>query len=114
MKRLMLAAVATLCVGFGLGAAPSSTPSSAPATRMGLNGRPADTRPITQPVTNAASWMTRHDGFVARAKQGDLDLLLQGDSITDGWNNTGKAVWQKDFPNWKMANFGIGGDTFQN
>jgi lysophospholipase L1-like esterase len=37
-----------------------------------------------------------------------------GDSITDGWNSGGRAVWQKEFPNWKMANFGIGGDTCQN
>ena len=26
----------------------------------------------------------RHEGFVERAKQGDIDLLLHGDSITDG------------------------------
>src|SRR5690242_16685836 len=27
----------------------------------------------------------RHEGFVATAKQGNIDLLLHGDSITDWW-----------------------------
>ena len=110
MKRFVWSVVAAVSLGMALGAA------TAPATgpRMGTDGRPADTRPIMEPYTNTGNWMQRHDGFVARAKQGDIDLLLQGDSITDGWNNTGKAVWQKEFPSWKMANFGIGGDTCQN
>jgi lysophospholipase L1-like esterase len=110
MKRLFPAALAVVLAGMALGAA--TGPATGP--RLGTDGRPADTRPITQPYTNTGNWIQRHNGFVARAKQGDIDLLLQGDSITDGWNNTGRAVWQKEFPGWMMANFGIGGDTCQN
>ena len=41
-----------------------------------------------------------------------------GDSITDFWRNTegafaGKAVQDKYFGQWKIANFGIAGDTTQ-
>ena len=113
MKRMYAAGVALLWAGIMLGAA--TAPTTAPTTgpRMGLDGRAADTRPIMEPYTFTGDWMTRHNGFVTRAKQGDIDLVLLGDSITDGWNNTGRAVWQKEFPGWKMANFGIGGDTCQ-
>jgi lysophospholipase L1-like esterase len=115
MKRFISAAVAAVLTGIVLGAAPTPTtpPTSAPATRMGLDGKPADTRPIMVAYTFTGSWMQRHDGFVARAKQGDIDLVLLGDSITDGWNQGGSAIWKKEFGGWKMANFGIGGDTCQ-
>jgi lysophospholipase L1-like esterase len=107
MRHLLLLAVALVSAGITLGAATTQP-------RLGTDGRPADTRPITEPYTNTGNWLQRHQGFVARARQGNIDLLLQGDSITDGWNNTGRAVWQKEFGGWKMANFGIGGDTCQN
>jgi lysophospholipase L1-like esterase len=56
-------------------------------------------------------WLKRHDGFVAIAKKGDIDVLFLGDSITDGWRGkAGKSVWDKAFGNLKPANFGIGGD----
>jgi lysophospholipase L1-like esterase len=111
MKRLITPAIALLLSGIVLGAAP--TPP-ATTTRLGTDGRPADTRPIMEPYTNTGNWMQRHQGFVAQAKKGNIDLLLLGDSITDGWSSGGRTVWQKEFPTWKMANFGIGGDTCQN
>jgi lysophospholipase L1-like esterase len=59
------------------------------------------------------SWLQRHDTFVARAKQGDVDLLWLGDSIIDNWNRA-KGTYRKLYPNVKAANFGIGGDGTQN
>lgn len=57
----------------------------------------------------------RHLGFVETAKQGNIDLLLHGDSITDWWvqGEASKAVFDKYFGNIKTANFGIAGDTTQ-
>lgn len=57
----------------------------------------------------------RHLGFVDRAKQGDIDLLLHGDSITDWWvqGDAKKAMFDKYFGNIKTANFAIAGDTTQ-
>lgn len=52
----------------------------------------------------------RHQQFLEIAKAGGVDLLFLGDSITDGWRSTGKAVWDKAFAPLKAANFGIGGD----
>jgi lysophospholipase L1-like esterase len=60
----------------------------------------------------------KHEGNLEVAKQGDVDILLMGDSITDFWRNTegnfaGKPVLDKYFGNFKVANFGIAGDTTQ-
>lgn len=51
-------------------------------------------------------------------KSADTELLLMGDSITDFWRNTegrysGKQVLDEYFGQWKIANFGIAGDTTQ-
>src|SRR4051812_43655500 len=57
----------------------------------------------------------RHEGFVETAKLGNIDLLLDGDSITDWWvqNDDNKAVFDKYFGAMKTANFAIAGDTTQ-
>ena len=56
----------------------------------------------------------RHEGFVATAKQGNIDLLLHGDSITDWWlQDANKPVFDKYFGNIRTANFAIAGDTTQ-
>jgi lysophospholipase L1-like esterase len=55
----------------------------------------------------------KHDKINERAKQGDVDLLFIGDSITDGWAGGGKDVWQKYYGNRKAMNAGIGGDRTQ-
>jgi beta-glucosidase len=56
----------------------------------------------------------RHEGFVAQAKQGNIDLLLHGDSITDWWQqDANKPVFDKYFGHARTANFAIAGDTTQ-
>ena len=56
----------------------------------------------------------RHEGFVATAQQGNLDLLLHGDSITDWWlQDANKPVFDKYFGSIRTANFAVAGDTTQ-
>jgi beta-glucosidase len=57
----------------------------------------------------------RHEGFVQRAQQGGIDLLLDGDSITDWWvqGPENQAMFDKYFGNIRTANFAIAGDTTQ-
>jgi lysophospholipase L1-like esterase len=57
----------------------------------------------------------RHEGFVEIAKQGNIDLLLHGDSITDWWvqNDANNAVFEKYFGGIRTANFAVAGDTTQ-
>jgi lysophospholipase L1-like esterase len=65
------------------------------------------------PVPRDANWMKRHNSMNARVKQGNVDLLLIGDSITQGWENSGKGVWDKFYAKRNAVNLGIGGDQTQ-
>ncbi len=70
-----------------------------------------------KPEPRDPNWVKRHDGFVQIAKQGGVDVLFVGDSITDGWRRLerggGKATWDREFAPLKSANFGISGDRTQ-
>jgi len=57
----------------------------------------------------------RHLSFVETAHKGNIDLLLDGDSITDWWvqGDANKAMFDKYFGTIRTANFGIAGDTTQ-
>ena len=55
-------------------------------------------------------WRDRAASMTKRAKQGNVDLAFIGDSITQGWEGRGKAVWEKYYGNRNAINLGIGGD----
>lgn len=64
-------------------------------------------------VTPVAKAPERHAQFLERARQGEIDLVFLGDSITDRWPRVGEHSWQKLAP-YKPANFGIEGDCTEN
>ncbi len=65
----------------------------------------------TTPAPRADDWwQQRHQGMNARVKQGNVDLLFIGDSITHGWEGGGKDVWQKYYAKRNAVNLGISGD----
>jgi lysophospholipase L1-like esterase len=66
-----------------------------------------------EPGPRDAAWLQRHEGFVAEAHRGGIDVLFLGDSITDFWRDRGRAVWDREFAPLKAANFGISGDRTQ-
>ncbi len=57
--------------------------------------------------------MALHEAFSAKARQGGIDLVFLGDSITAGWCDVGKATWDERYVPLKAANFGCGGDRTQ-
>lgn len=65
----------------------------------------------TTPVPRDGNWLKLHESFNERAKQGDIELVFLGDSITQGWGNN--AVWKKHYGPRKAFNIGIGGDRTQ-
>ena len=72
---------------------------------------------IVPPAESKSAWMELHRSFVERgkketvAKEGPVDLLFLGDSITQGWHNN--DVWKRSYGARNAANFGIGGDRTQ-
>jgi len=87
--------------------------------------RPPRPNPAVMPsLSNNATVRRMHAENIETARKGDIDLLLEGDSITDFWDNAGapgvanpplagKAVLDRYFGDLKVANFGISGDTTQ-
>jgi lysophospholipase L1-like esterase len=64
-------------------------------------------RPVPRPDPG---WKKRHESLVERARKGGVDVLFAGDSITQGWADAGKKVWDERIAKWNPANFGISGD----
>jgi lysophospholipase L1-like esterase len=59
-------------------------------------------------------WTIYHENNLKRAKEGGVEVLFLGDSITQGWGSAGKEHWEKNFAPLHAANFGIGGDKTGN
>lgn len=59
---------------------------------------------------NEEWWKDRHESCVRMTKYGRADVAFLGDSITQGWENTGEDVWDTEIAPFKCANFGFGGD----
>lgn len=73
----------------------------------------SDQLSTTTPLSrmDEAWWKERHDLRLAdRASNEPLDLLLVGDSITQGCETTGKVVWEKTFGDLRSMNLGFSGD----
>src|SRR5438046_564786 len=74
-----------------------------PAPQPVPNG-PASTQQAEDPAVpavktgrNSESFLKRHQQLLDRAKQGDINILFLGDSITQGWESKGKNVWSSRY-----------------
>jgi lysophospholipase L1-like esterase len=76
--------------------------------------RAADDLPTTlKPEARQGRFAARHEKINERVKQGNVDLIFIGDSITQAWEGNGKDVWAKHYDKRNAANLGIGGDRTQ-
>jgi lysophospholipase L1-like esterase len=99
-RRCLLAVIAALAV----------VPAVSFAQDKSSQEKPND---AIVPVPRDANWMKRHDSFNERVKQGNVDLIFIGDSITQGWERAGKSVWDEFYGKRNAVNLGIGGDRTQ-
>ena len=82
-------------------AAPAvNQPADVAAPKLGPDGKPQ------------AGFLKSHESFVEIAKKGEAQVVFLGDSITAGWGRQA-AIFDKEFGQYKAANFGIGGDRTQ-
>lgn len=60
-------------------------------------------------------WRLRHAERVADVKSQaeKLEILFLGDSITSGWRDTGRAIWEKEFVPRHAVSIGIAGSQTQ-
>ena len=66
---------------------------------------------LTPAVQNGDWWMPRHEQKLAEKEQAEkIDLVWIGDSITHGWEGTGKKIWDEKFAPRHSLNLGYSGD----
>ena len=58
-------------------------------------------------------WGKRHYEVLDQVADGDVDLIMVGDSITHSWENSGKAMWAKYYAPRNAVNVGFSGDRTQ-
>ena len=59
-------------------------------------------------------WMVHFQRSLDRTKQGNIDLIFDGDSITDFYLGTGKKVWEANYSKLKAVDYAISGDKTEN
>lgn len=74
------------------------------------------TSPTLTPVPRLDKewWIARHNDIVSRVKQGDVNIIMVGDSITQRWETDGKQIWDKYYGSRNAVNMGFSGDKVQN
>jgi lysophospholipase L1-like esterase len=95
-------------------AAPAGDKPATPAPKPPAPKQSADVGAIKgNPDDPKNGFLARHQGFLKdlKAKEGKVDLLLVGDSITDGWR--GKKPLKAWTDKYSVYNIGIGGDQTQ-
>jgi lysophospholipase L1-like esterase len=73
---------------------------------------PPGTNPATFPLPRL-DWIGHFLRNLDQARGKQIDLIFDGDSITDFWQGTGKAVWAQHYADLKAMDFGISGDQVQ-
>jgi len=58
-------------------------------------------------------WIPRHNEKLA-ARHPGIDLVMIGDSITHGWEDSGRVVWERHFEDIDVLNLGFSGDRTEN
>lgn len=58
-------------------------------------------------------WFPRHQGVLEQIQQRNPQIIFIGDSITHGWDNAGKEVWNQYYAKYDPINMGFSGDRTQ-
>lgn len=130
--RIIVAAAIAACVLFAVAAQTPPTPPTKPGTAPTKpDGVPPlspekptkpDQPPSTQPalpktvlaVPRAEQWwIDRHNQIIRFKTIAPIDLVFLGDSITQGWEQTGANVRDKYYARRKPMNLGFSGDRTQ-
>ena len=102
MKTLLLLTALAVVTQFN-SLAQTNAPAVAPEAHKNVALIPV---PRTVPSTNRQSLVLQR----AKEAPGDYHIEFIGDSITQGWEGSGKNVWSKFYGQRKVINMGVGGD----
>lgn len=111
MNRIAAAASLASVIAVASSAiAQQASVTAPPAAPAAPKSEPSTIAPVPR---NDQWWQDRHAAAVERAKEGKVDMLFIGDSITQGWEGEGKDVWAKQYAPRNAMNIGFSGDRTQ-
>lgn len=127
ISRSVRTAIFTLCACAVLllgtqtvNAQPAVKPQTLPTTKPTLPSADRKLEPVGDPNVAsprtgdaAAVFKMSHERLLQRTKQGAIDLLFLGDSITQFWDRY-PDNWKNHFGDYKAANYGLAGDRVEN
>ena len=105
--RVYSAGIACLAL-LPLGASAQQPVADRPVPTPGPGANPAAF--ASPPTPPNKDWMAHFQHNVDRTKRGLVDLIFDGDSITDFWMGPGKGVWAKNYGRLNAVDYGISGD----
>lgn len=116
-RKLIFVVFASLSCAAPMLASSIAPPALPPATQTAPPAPKPDAPAMPSTLAPAPRadewWQKRHAACVERARQGRVDLLFIGDSITQGWEGAGKDVWAARYGPHNAMNIGFGGDRTQ-
>ena len=108
MIKLLLPSLTAMLLTVGL--ATAEPPASQPASRPIDAGDTTVARPKGGKLANY--FLRLHQEFLDRDKQGNIDVVFLGDSITRKWRDA-PEIWKNRYEPINAVNFGIMGDVIQ-
>lgn len=106
MKIVRAFIVCVLCAGAHAAEEPAKTKADAPAAL-------SDANPAAAAKPRHDSWLDAHRKRDARLREGNVDVLLIGDSITAGWNKHPELI-RRFFGDLHVVNLGHPADKTEN
>jgi len=111
MRRRIAAVAVLLCAGLTFAGCAGSQ-------MQAFTSVETKTHSAVTPVQQTAEWAVkwwgpRHEAVNKRLAEGQVDLLFIGDSITHGWENAGRRIWDRYYTQRHAVNMGFSGDRTQ-
>ncbi len=107
MRRTLRSSLYVILLAFFLVSVFVAMPSARAAVQLGAH-------PAVSPEPRTDDWWTkRFESMNERVRQGNVDLIFIGDSITQGWEGAGQPVWDAYYGDRNAVNLGISGDRTQ-
>src|SRR5262245_34112341 len=66
--------------------------------------------PVPQAVETSSWWYLRHQAVCALLRDKKTSLLMIGDSITQGWEDDGRTIWDQYYERRQAVNLGFNSD----
>lgn len=110
---LIAVTLASMAAALGLSAPQPPAATTQPAAPTPPQSAPTEPKTVIPMPRGEQWWLDRHNRSLQMKQLEKVDMLFIGDSITQGWEQTGANVWDKHYARRHAFNLGFSGDRTQ-